>query len=146
VRQVRVRAIIQDGGELLLVKHRGHEQSEWRLPGGGLDDRETLQDGIRREVIEELGIEPAIGPVFYIHQLFLRDGTESLEFFFNILNAKDFRNFSLESTTHGMIEIARAKFMMPESGDILPDFLAEIDRHRAEDTWPKVYVSKQTAL
>jgi ADP-ribose pyrophosphatase YjhB (NUDIX family) len=31
-------------------------QGEWSLPGGALEVGETLQDGVRREVLEETGL------------------------------------------------------------------------------------------
>lgn len=54
---VGVGAVIFDEGRVLLVQ-RGHApmQGEWSLPGGALEVGETLQDGIRREVLEETGL------------------------------------------------------------------------------------------
>jgi len=58
---IGVGAVIIDGDQVLLVK-RGNEplKGEWSLPGGALELGETLEDGIRREVLEETGliIEP----------------------------------------------------------------------------------------
>lgn len=58
---VGVGAVIIDGGRVLLIK-RGQAplKGEWSLPGGALEIGETLQEGIRREVLEETGliIEP----------------------------------------------------------------------------------------
>jgi len=51
---VGVGAVIFDNGRVLLVK-RGHApmQGEWSLPGGALEVGETLEEGIKREVLEE---------------------------------------------------------------------------------------------
>ena len=59
---IGVGAVILEGDRVLLIK-RGHAplKGEWSLPGGALELGETLEDGIRREVLEETGliVEPA---------------------------------------------------------------------------------------
>jgi ADP-ribose pyrophosphatase YjhB (NUDIX family) len=58
---VGVGAIIFQAERVLLVQ-RGHApmQGEWSLPGGALEIGETLEEGVKREVLEETGlnIEP----------------------------------------------------------------------------------------
>ena len=54
---VGVGAVIFDQGRVLLVQ-RGHApmQGEWSLPGGALEVGETLDEGVKREVLEETGL------------------------------------------------------------------------------------------
>ena len=53
--RVSIKALIRnDAGEILVVKEH---QEKWELPGGGLDHGETVHDGLKRELREELGIE-----------------------------------------------------------------------------------------
>lgn len=55
--RVSVKALIKNpDGHILVVKEN---QDTWSLPGGGLDHGETPEDGIRRELKEELGIDNA---------------------------------------------------------------------------------------
>jgi mutator protein MutT len=63
VYRVSAKAIIKnDRGEVLVVKeiHGGHiiqDKQRWELPGGGIDHGETIEEALRRELKEELGVE-----------------------------------------------------------------------------------------
>lgn len=58
------RALLLDPDDhVLLVRFEFPDATFWALPGGGLDERETAEDGLRRELHEELGlVDPEIGP------------------------------------------------------------------------------------
>lgn len=59
-----VRALLLDPDDhLLLVRFEFPTASVWALPGGGLDDGESAEAGLRRELHEELGLsEFELGP------------------------------------------------------------------------------------
>lgn len=52
-----VRALLLDPDDhILLVRFEFPTASVWTLPGGGLDEGESADDGLRRELHEELGL------------------------------------------------------------------------------------------
>jgi ADP-ribose pyrophosphatase YjhB (NUDIX family) len=51
---IGVRVFLVKNQQILLVKHTYSNQ--WFLPGGGLKKGETLEQAIRRELTEELGV------------------------------------------------------------------------------------------
>ena len=53
----KVRAvIINDDGDILLVRPHGYASNEWTLAGGGVERGETVHQAMRREIAEELGV------------------------------------------------------------------------------------------
>jgi nucleoside triphosphatase len=68
-RVIAVPLIRGPGGAYLLCKmpaHRGAYPGQWGLPGGGLEAGETMEEGLRREAREELGLElGTVEPLFF---------------------------------------------------------------------------------
>ncbi len=129
-RRVAVRAIIIHNEKLLCVrlkKYAGRatkdDNNYWCTPGGGVDPGEALLPALRREIIEELGIEPVIGNLLYLQQ-FIHDDTEQLEFFFHVTNTEDFFDIDLSKASHGAIEIEQVDFIDPSAQTVLPKFLS----------------------
>jgi 8-oxo-dGTP pyrophosphatase MutT (NUDIX family) len=52
--------VVDEGGKVLLVEHT--YRNGWYLPGGGVRRREPLDEALRRELREEVGVEPAAAP------------------------------------------------------------------------------------
>lgn len=136
MRIVRVRALIDYEGKILCVQHYHHPEDTWALPGGRVEVGEVLTDAMKRELVEELGIDPKVGSIKYVHQLFLKNGDESLEFFFEILNPEDYLTIDLPHTSHGVAEIREFGFIDPAKSIILPEFLANYENDKSNNKWP----------
>jgi 8-oxo-dGTP diphosphatase len=65
--------IIEKNGEVLSAKRNGSQTNAglWEFPGGKVNPGELPCDALKRELIEELGVEVIIGrqlqPVFYVY-------------------------------------------------------------------------------
>jgi ADP-ribose pyrophosphatase YjhB (NUDIX family) len=57
-RLVHVSAVLQEADRILLVQEaKPQNRALWNLPGGHLEENETLQEGALREVFEETGLQ-----------------------------------------------------------------------------------------
>lgn len=60
-------AIFDDSREnVLLIQRR--DNGKWEPPGGVLELNETIEDGLRREVLEETGAEIEVGPLTGVYK------------------------------------------------------------------------------
>ena len=131
-RRIGVRGIIHKDGKIFAVKHRRHDGSEskfWAIPGGGLDPNESITDGVKRELIEELGITPEVGRIALIQQFTStrEDCDEELELFFIIKNPDDFAHPDVEHSSHGNQELARYEFVDTTKVEIYPTIFRDAE-------------------
>ena len=56
--------VLNDRGEVLLIKD--DRRNSWTFPGGIVEEGEGLLDGVKREVLEETGIEVEVGQLFCV--------------------------------------------------------------------------------
>ena len=76
---VRVGAVVERAGALLLVRHQKPQRDPyWVLPGGRLEPGETIPECARREVAEETGISARFAGVLYVGE-FLREGRHTVD-------------------------------------------------------------------
>jgi ADP-ribose pyrophosphatase YjhB (NUDIX family) len=82
-----VGAIILDRNRVLLVE-RGREplKGYWSIPGGVVETGERLEEGIRREVREETGLEIRIVKVVEIFERIMRDQQGNAEYHYVLID------------------------------------------------------------
>jgi 8-oxo-dGTP diphosphatase len=121
---VGVGAVIFHQGRILLVQ-RGQQplKGEWSLPGGALELGETLEGGVRREVLEETGliIEPvAIVEVF---DRISRDAAGRVQYHYVLV---DFLCRVAGGTLACATDAADARWTTPDELECLADFTRQV--------------------
>lgn len=64
--QVRVTGLLIENEKILLVNQKVSPNRLWSLPGGRLEQGETLEQGIVRELFEETGLNVKVIKLLYI--------------------------------------------------------------------------------
>jgi len=74
--RLRVSALCIREGKVLLIEHKSFApedprlpESYWILPGGAVERGETLEEAVRREMMEETGLACKVGTLLFIKEL-----------------------------------------------------------------------------
>ena len=111
--------VLNPANEVLLLHHILRPGSGWGIPGGFLDHGEQPDDAVRREVLEETGIE-----ITDVSLLRMQTMHRHIEFVYSARSDGDPRVLSREITELG--------WFRPES---LPEGLPQAHRKLIEDVW-----------
>jgi 8-oxo-dGTP diphosphatase len=84
---VGVGGVVIHEGRALLIK-RGSEplKDQWSIPGGTLELGESIQEGVRRELREETGIEVRVGELIEVFDRIFRDAAGEIQYHFVIVD------------------------------------------------------------
>lgn len=58
--------MVDSRGHILVIRRR--DNSEWQIPGGILELGESIEDGVRREIHEETGVNVRVGRLTGIYK------------------------------------------------------------------------------
>jgi 8-oxo-dGTP diphosphatase len=125
---VGVAAVVLRDGHVLLVQ-RGREPARglWGLPGGMLELGETLAEGVRREVLEECGVEVEVGPVVGVFEPMQRDDDGRLRYHYVVL---DYLAYYVAGELHAADDADDARWIRVEELERLPMLAATRDMIR----------------
>lgn len=81
----RVCGICIENDKILLIKHVPSFKMPyfWLPPGGGIEVGESLENALKREFIEETGLEIAVNELLFVNQ-YIESPIHAIEFFFRI--------------------------------------------------------------
>ena len=119
--RVRVRAcgLLYNDGKLLLVKHRFKDYDLWSPPGGGVEFGESIEEALKREFLEETGINIQVKRFLFIKE-HLAPPLHAIEVYYEVITNDYSYALGLEP------EVVDHKILI----DI--DFVGESDLERIE--------------
>lgn len=77
------KAIVIHEEKLLVTKLKDQDDIYYLLPGGGQEPGEILPETVKRECLEETGIEVEVGELILLREYFLDKGVHGVEFMFS---------------------------------------------------------------
>ena len=78
--------VIREGRALLIKRGSAPLEGQWSIPGGTLELGESLQDGVRRELLEETGIEVRVLELIEVFDRIFRDASGKIQYHFVIVD------------------------------------------------------------
>jgi mutator protein MutT len=122
-------AVIERDGKIFIARRKkeDHLQGIWEFPGGKVEEGESLQECLKRELLEELGIVADIAEQIYSCQ-FNHKGTLLALSFFNVrtyhgeitlydhsamawVGPDEFSNYSFPEPDRPLLELLRDRMM-----------------------------------
>lgn len=108
--QITSRAFIFSEKKILLCRQKNPFRDYWTLPGGSVEEGETILDCISREITEEIGVVLEINQMLFIREL-IDSSRHRIEFYFSVIEPDNKQIFDNIIPCN---EIAEVKFFTVE--------------------------------
>jgi len=146
--RIRVSALLQWHGRILLCRHEKAGREHWLLPGGGVVVGESLAEALHRELVEEVGVFedgvklPLEGPVALVDSIAPR-GSLLRKHVLHVIFAGELPHDSLEEIRSSDSAVRGHRLFEPdELGEVVlhPPIQRFLQRWRPGD--PVAYLGK----
>lgn len=87
--RIRVAGLVVEEHKILMIAHKKGDEIYWLLPGGGVEYQEPLDEALKREFLEELGLSVAVGDIALIADSIEPNGKRhivNIVFWCNLIN------------------------------------------------------------
>ena len=121
----RVRGILIDNGIITLIKRIKDSGTYCCFPGGGVEEGESLEEALIREMKEELGVEVKVNKLFAEKKL-VRPEIEQMEYFYlcekisGKIGTGDGPEFQPGNTYEGIHEIVQVPVRDVDKLNVVP--------------------------
>jgi ADP-ribose pyrophosphatase YjhB (NUDIX family) len=102
--------VVADGLVLIVKRAREPLAGQWSLPGGGVELGETLEECLARELLEETGLQIAVGPVVEVLDRITRDEQGGVQYHFVLI---DYLCWAVGGELRAGSDVAEARFVDP---------------------------------
>jgi len=79
--------VIYRNNVLLVRRVKGEDMGEWAIPGGFVEQHETIDDAVKREILEETGVETDLRGLIGVRNRLYKD--ENSAYFIFLLDAEN---------------------------------------------------------
>ena len=126
VGKVAQKVIIVKGDSVLIT--RDSRDTIWELPGGRLDANENPEAGIKREVLEELGVTIEVGQIIYVNQfVHSKDGSKAVVLVYQARLVDEAAEFTVDP-----VEVAQMQWVNSatwEEYEFYPEYRMALKKH-----------------